>query len=802
MDEKKVDKRTKAYRKWNNKDDLLKRCKDRYRIMSDADDHNREDAVLDMQFNNIPGGQWSESMKTARGNRPCYEYNLTRPRTKRVVNDMRDNRPSGKVRGVEGGDTEIAEIYEGLIRNIANVSHMDNATDHAAKYQVEGGMGCWRVNTAYATQDAFDLDLVIEEIENPYALYCDPSAKNSMKRDARDWVYTERIAVEEYEETYGKEAPAVDFDAHNEGDDGFNDDWTNEETVRIAEYWYKVPTKKILWLVDVPDPESDKGETKRLVVDSESDEAAGIPEEAIYEKREVDTHKIMMFICDGSEILEGPTEWPGSIFPWVMVMGEEVVIEGRHYWWGMIRHAKDAQRNFNVSKTAIAETIAQTPKSKWWATTTQAKGHQGEWAVADRENFPFMLYSPDPQAPGPPVRMGPADVPNALMIQSETDHGDLKDVMGSPDSQMGAQGDEKSGRAIYARQQQGEIINFDYRDNMNKAVELTYEILIDLIPTIYDTERELRVIGKDGSEAYHKVNQTVPVGDKTIRINDLSMGKYDVTVTSGPSFSTQRQEAAEIYMQMTQGMPEAMQLFGDLIFNAVDLPYSDEIAERIKAMLPPQIQQMLNEDEEVPPEVQQMMQQAQQMMQQVEEYSKVVETAAQEVQQDSASSDIKKSEVKVEIANLGKARAEFEKKIAESLAALAEKGAGVTTQRAELAVKGAEVKEAAIASDVALMSGLEDVPGRIDKVDKLVAGFMRSADKAVGDMKSKAARQDIALNRKVIGGKTTRIGGKLTADVQFDDGTSQRITAVREGGELRIIPSEADPEGEAGPPTT
>jgi hypothetical protein len=171
----KVDKRTKEYRKYNRPDDILKNAKARHKVMSEDDRHNRIDAVEDIRFVNLPGAQWTENMKTERGDRPCYEYNKTRVRCKRVVNDMRDNRPSGKVRAVEGGDKEIAEIYEGLIRNIANVSHMDNAIDYAAEYQVEGGMGAWRINTVYSDDSAFDQDIVIEGIENPFCLYCDPS---------------------------------------------------------------------------------------------------------------------------------------------------------------------------------------------------------------------------------------------------------------------------------------------------------------------------------------------------------------------------------------------------------------------------------------------------------------------------------------------------------------------------------------------------------------------------------------------------------------------------------------------------
>ena len=780
----KADKRTKEYRKWNRKEDLLATARERYKVMAEDDRHNREDAIEDINFVNLPGSQWTKNMLTARADRPCYEYNKVKPRCKRLVNDWRDNRGSGKVRAFEGGDVETAELYEGLIRNIWNVSHGDNATDYAMEFVVEGGYGAWRVNVEYADDDAFDQDIIIEMIENPFSLYCDPSAKEFMKRDARDWIFTSRISHEEFEETYGKEVPKVDFESDNEFEDE-DDEWTDEETVRIAEYWYKKPVKKELWMVDVPDPENPQG-TKTLVVDSESDEAAGIPEEATKRTRTVDTHQIMMFTASGEEILEGPVEWAGRKFPWIMVHGEYKVIEGRTYWWGLVRFAKDAQRNFNISKTSIAETIAQAPKAKWWSTSTQAAGHTDEWAEADRKNFPYLLYEADPMSPGPPQRMGAADVPIALMQQAEIDDQDLKDVMAMPDASMGAQGDEKSGRAIYARQQQGEVATFNYKDNMTKGVEYTQEILIDLIPEIYDTERELRVLGIDGSEDYKRINQVVTGEDgRPVRINDLSVGKYDVTVTSGPAFATQRQEAAEIYMNLTSSMPEIMPIAGDLIFKSIDLPYADEIADRLKTMLPPQIQQMLQEDTEVPPEVRQMMQQAAQAMQQVQEGQQLVQAAAAELEQEKSLNAQQKAEIRTEVAKLKQAEAEFKAEIAQTLSGLTEKKADLITKGAGLLVREQEVGEsgdAQIHSHIAV-----DMTASIDEI---LAGFMGAVDNAMGKIDAQTNWLAQRATREPKGGTVRREGGRLDATVEFDDGSTKSISAVRDKGGLKIVPPE------------
>lgn len=780
-------------------DPLLEQIRDRHKILTEADFHNRRDAMEDIKFANIRGLQWTSSMKQERGNRPCYEYNKVKVRTKRVVNDIRDNRPSGKVRAVEGGDTETAEIIEGLIRNIWNVSHGDNATDYAAEYQVEGGMGAWRVNTEFADDTAFDQDIVIEMIENPFNLYADPRSKDFMKRDADDWILSERISHKEFEANWPG-AEKVDFDETNRFDTQHDDDWWDEDSVRIAEYWYKVPTTKELWLIEQPDP-ADPKLIKTIVVDSETDEAAAMLKQGFKPERTrtVDTSNIMMAVASGKEILEGPVKWAGRIFPFIMVYGEYRVIDGRKYWWGLVRNAKDAQRNYNISKTAIAETIHQAPKAFSWMTPAQAKGLEDQNAEAHKKNFPVKYYNPDREAPGPPSRVGPADVPVALMSQAAIDDADLKDVMGVPDESVGQQTNASSGRAIFARQQQGEIANFNYKDNHAKGHELTYEILIDLIPEIYDTERELRVLGSDGAEDYIRVNQQVfdPELGKSIRINDLATGKYDVTVKTGPSFATLRQEAAEVYSAMGQQFPAIWSVAGDLIMENMDLPGADDIAERMRSLLPPEIQQRLNEDTEIPPEVAQLMQQAQVAMAQVQEQGLLVQEAAQELEVEQAGNEKQKAEIAVQLSLVDKAKAEFDTDVARAMLALLKeetglitKDAGLDKKDANLTKKAAEVKMAAVDLGQKAMSETVDALGTVMNIDDLLAKFMRQVDAAHTAILDKQDEIEAKTDRKPVGGTVTRKDGKLTANVEMDDGSSKSISAVREAGQLRIVPDE------------
>ena len=743
--------------KKDNKELLIKLRK-RYTVMRDADEDNRRAALDDMKFIHVPdgldngggsngsSGQWEENMRLERGKRPCYTFNKLRVTMKRIINDIRANTPSAKVRGVEGGDVKTAETFEGLIRNILNVSDFDTIIDGAAQYMVSAGMGAWRIDTDWSKSNPFAQDITLQEIMNPFCLYSDPSAKDALKIKARDWILTEKIPETDYKARYPK-AEVIDF-----GDTEFDDDedWEGDE-VRIAEYWYKEPTsKEIFQLVD-----------GRII---DEDEAVDIPPEMIKDQRTLKTDKIMMCIASGNAILEGPTEWAGSIFPFITCYGEHFVADGAVYWYGAGRWAKDAQRSYNVSRTAITETIAQAPQAKFWTTAKQAEGQAEKWAEAHKKNFPFLTYNPDPLAPGPPQRMGGADIPIALIQESQIASEEINMTTGRYQNDVGAPNPANSGKQELIRNNQGDLATYNYPDNMGKSIQRTWEILIDLIPKVYDTERSLRILGADGAEDYVTIN-TVQVGQngEEVPANDLSVGEYDVTVTIGPSFSTKRQEAADTYQQLMQGNPEIFGVAGDLIFKAMDAPYADEISERLKALLPPQIQEMINKDKEIPPEVQQMMEQAKQAMELVQQQAQEVQAAAEALAQEQATaqaeSSADKAEVEKAIANLKTEQANFKALIATETAKL-------KTLEASLTIKGydADAMEQQGSEKMEAISELaSNMAQAMESIQGTSAQFNVNALGAIADMLEQTKKP---LVKKIV---SKRENGQIVAVPEYEE---------------------------------
>lgn len=560
----------------------------------------------DMQFTFVAGHQWDAHLQRKRANKPCYEFNRQRQMVRRVTGQQLQNKPQIKVRAVEDGDTETADIYNGLIKNIEVQSSAENAYDTAFQWACGGGFGILRVTAEYEGDDSFDQCLKIKTVLDPLTVWCDPTARGVYREDARFWLITEIISRDEFKKRW-PDADVVDFSVS--GMDDHDRHWWFEDSVRIAEYWYKEPkTKTIYQLSD------------GTVVDAEefdpiADEAAnppvnpqnGLPEFeplTIKNRREVECDEIYSVLVSGTGKLEEPTKWGGKLFPIVIQWGDLVSIDGKQIYSGMTRFAKDAQRIHNFELSTLVEVVAKLPNSPLKATPQMIKGLEQYYERLGYDDPPVLLYNADPNAPnGSPQREPMPALPTALANLSQIATDELKAVTGIHDASVGARSNETSGRAILARQNEGDIANFVYIDNQMKALKRLGEILVDAIPHYYDAERSIRILGEDNAEKFIQINRPTideQTGEVHI-INDLSRGKYDVTTTVGKNFDTARMELAEAAQALAQ-VPGPIGMLGQfLMFKSLDVPGIDDYVDAVRRLL---VQQGLLEpgDDDPPPQ--------------------------------------------------------------------------------------------------------------------------------------------------------------------------------------------------------
>ena len=564
---------------------------ERFDRASEFERENRELAEEDFLF--VSGdGQWPEEVRNERESksRPCLTMNRLPVYIAQVMGDARQNRPAIKISPVDDqSDPELAEVYEGIIRHIESDSDADIAYLAALQQSCEGGFGHWRATTDYSDDMSFDQDIKIERIQNPFSVYWDNNATHPCKADA-DWCFiTEWITTEAFDKRYPKHKDEV-RDWKSDSTISRYGTWLDgQNRVRIAEYWCKKYRNIKISLL--PDGTTVEGEIEGAVRVRDSAKV-----------------EVVRYVLSGDKVLEGPEVWPGKYIPIVSVYGPEEFVDNRIRYRSIVRHAKDAQRMYNYWQTAITEKIALAPKAPYTGTVEMFKGLEHIWQAANVDNLSFLPYNPDPKAPGMrPERTQPAHIQAAEIQQANQSIDDIKATIGIFDASLGAAGNETSGRAIIARQREGDTATFAWIDNLSRGIEHTGRILLDLIPRIYDSERVIRILGEDGSEDMVTVNK-IQVTDQWTGayeiLNDLSAGKYDVRVTVGPSYATKRMEAADSMMQFIQAFPAAAPIAGDLIAKNMDWPGADDIAERLKELLPPNIRM-----KEASPEEQQMMMQ-------------------------------------------------------------------------------------------------------------------------------------------------------------------------------------------------
>ncbi|MFC6790586.1 portal protein [Methylobacterium komagatae] len=626
-----------------------------------ADKDNRMAAYADLDFLFVEGAQWPEDAKLARAGRPCLEFNRLPTTIAQITGDIRQMRPAVKVVPVDSrGDVKTADVIAGMVRYVENRSDAPAAYFTGADQQVAAGIGHWRVETEYGSDSTFEQEIRISAIPDGIAVRWDPDAKNPTREDARFCFVPVDMSRDVFEETY-PDATAAEMGDAELTQSGLSE-WATADTVRVAEYWTKSPIKKTLALMpdgeilDLTDTADEDHEEKLARA-----EAAG----ARIEKR--DGHKIERYLITANEVLEGPTPWPGRFIPIVPVVGIEMQVGRRRIRRGVVRTAKDAQRAYNYARSTQTEVVALQPKAPFIGTETQFKGYEAVWQTANTENHPFLPYNADPKAgTAMPQRVQPPVASAGLAELTREAAEDMKAVTGVYDASLGARSNETSGRAIRARQQEGDVGSFVYIVNFTRAVRHTGSIVVDLIPHIYDTERTLRIIGEDGKVDLVQINQAqgLATDDVAERIaNDVTVGAYDVAMEMGPSYTTRREAALDGMIQLLGAAPEVAPLVLDLLAQAQDWPLADKIAKRIRTMLPPQIQAEEAQEEGRPPPPPPPPSPEQQAAAAAEQHKQQLEAGRQQL--DLAKLDVERQRIQAEMA---KVQAEIDRAAAEAQA--------------------------------------------------------------------------------------------------------------------------------------
>lgn len=643
------------------RDAFITLARQRFRQSADAEHTLRENMLADLKFYN--SDQWPDHIKRSRAldERPCLTINRLPQFVRQVVNQARQSKPAIQVNPVDNGaDPDTAEVLQGMCRHIETQSKAHIAYSTGNEHQAIMGRGFWRVLTEYAADDSFEQEIRIRRVQDPFTVYPDPSCSEPDYSDGLFCFLIERVHRSEYRRRYGDRAASEAHHFQSIGDQ--RPVWMDGDWIQVAEYFYVEHTRqRIADVVVLPGTDKEARITMLRSAlkarDFEINPSTGAPYNIIVAERDTLMRTVKWALINGVEVLEGNPEktegraLPGRYIPVIPVLGEELVVDGEKNLRGMVRDAQSPQRAYNFWVSAMTEKLALGTKAPIIAAMGQLEGHEGKWNQANKRNFAYLEYNPIDVSGNlvpPPQRAGyDPDITAALMLTQQADR-DLKSVLGMFDASQ-EKSQEQSGKAILARQAQGEQGTSHFLDNLSRSIEHTGRILLDWIPVYYDKPRMLRVNGLDdlpsdvlihagNGDAAQQMLDKEPDLAKNIKSGrpfDLGVGRYDVSISVGPSYASRRQESVEAIIQLVQAYPALLPVVGDILMENMDWPGAKQLAPRLKRLVPPEAKDPEDGEQEIPPELRAQMQQMQQQLEAaleaLAEKDQIIESKAQEL---------------------------------------------------------------------------------------------------------------------------------------------------------------------------
>lgn len=561
---------------FESQEDFLCDMRKQYAADLEFDRINRQQAMDDKRFS--AGEQWDPIVLEQRKGLPCLVINSIPQFTAQLVGDWRESRRAIKVVPSNDEDSDVASVRGDLIRSIEMQSRADRVYDGSFESLVQCGDGAHRVSVEYARDDVFDQDIFIRPIEDSLSVVWDRFSCDPTGRDAKRVFVDDRLPKDEFNRKW----PGCD-PSEIMSDEAIREisveGWVDQDAYRVTEYWRLIERQKILGLFQ-------NGRIYEL--DSDTLDEVIAENGAPVKTRLTWCSYAQMHLVTGFKILSGPYEYRLNRVPIVRMSGRVVNIGGRRVRYGLVRFMKDPVRLKNFWRSVAAEQLGYAPKAQWIAPESAVEGREDTFRKAHLSRDPLIIYNDGAEAP--PQRLDPPVPQAALLNEAQVNAQDMKDVTGIHDASLGVRSNETSGRAIQARQREGDIASLTFYDNANAAILETGDVINQLIPQIYDGTRVIRTIGEDETMKFMRIND--PMDPNAV---DLSIGQFDVALSTGTSYTTRRVEAAQAMMDAIQVWPQLMSVAGDLVAKAQDWPGADKLAERLRKTIPPQF---LEEGEE------------------------------------------------------------------------------------------------------------------------------------------------------------------------------------------------------------
>ena len=603
-----------------------------FKLSADAEQENRTRALYILDFTRPGAKQFGATEISARGNRPSYSFNQLPKFGRQVINDQWMNVPQIKYIPKTDADVDKAELLEDKVREVQSQGCAQTAYKLAIASQINIGWGYFAFATDYDNDDSNDQNIYIRQIPNTFQVYDDPSTREQDRSDRRYLIEVEDI-------------PRTDFNRLNNRDYSTNDlqsigddypDWASmgKDLVRVGHYWRIEYDKETVYF---------HKETGKKV----TDKPKNIKD---YDSREIKKPRAMYYKCTATEKLE-ERKWQGKHIPYCFVEGNKNIVNGKTYLTGIYEDMVSTQVLYNYATNTAIELAESAPISPFIGDARAFKGYEKFYDNVNTKNYSYLPYNAIDENGQPiniPQRMqNGADLSSAVSLIQMAEQ-NFYGTSGIYPASLGQQSNEKSGKAIIARQREGDVSTSNYADTFGRALLYGGIIFEDLSKKIYDGSREIQVMSEDKKTRFVKINQKYadPKTGKPVNY-DMTKGEMEVAVTTGPSYSTKREESREAQIQLFQAAPQAMLPALPMIIRSMDWPNAEKTADAVERGLPPELRDPDRQDEQmkgIPPAVQAQLQQSQQI---IEQLGGALQEAQQAANDKQAEAQLKMGELQV-----------------------------------------------------------------------------------------------------------------------------------------------------------
>ena len=539
------------------------------------------------------GEQWDEydvAALEAEG-RPALTINTILPTVNTVLGEQSTRRADIRFKPRRGGDEDVANTLTKLYMQIADNNKLDWVEQQVfSDGLIMDGRGYFDIRVDFSDHIEGEVRITAKD---PLDIIIDPDAKEYDPKTWNEVFESKWMTLDEIEELYGKKKAedlrfvaengnsfgrdSVEYEENRYGDLGPEDDYLgmglpgegeyrNVKALRVIERQHKRITKVNCFV----DPDTgDQREAPEAWSEAKQKRFAKQYNLTLMSKVK---RKVRWTVTCDKVVLHD--DWSPyndlTIVPYFAYFRR-----GRPF--GMVRNLLSPQEQLNKIASQELHIVNTTANSGWMVESGSLVGMTSDDLEEHGAETGLVLeYN---RGSNPPAKIQPNQIPTGLDRIAMKAAANIKTISGVNDSMLGTDSAEVSGIAIQAKQNRGVVMIQVPLDNLRKARQYLAERILDLVQTFYTEQRVIQITNEDDPMKPREpmvINEMTPEGRI---INDLTVGEYDVVVSTAPardSFDEVQFAEALNLRQVGVAIPD------DAIIQYSHLARKEELAKRIR----------------------------------------------------------------------------------------------------------------------------------------------------------------------------------------------------------------------------